>query len=214
MPEEIASARFHEVGWRVLAYAASVHFRTASFAEGLRLADAIGGLADESGHRAHLDLRATGLTVRLPVNEDGWLTDDDVVLAGRISASAADLGAKVDVAGLQMTQIVIDALVIPDIVPFWAAVLGYETLGEGDTLIDPDYEGPTVWFQQMDAPRPERNRIHIDVYLPGDQAEARIAAALKAGGRIVNDGHAPSWWTLADPEGNEVDVAPWPDTDD
>ena len=41
------------------------------------------------------------------------------------------------------------ALVIPDIVPFWAAVLGYETLGEGPTLIDPDYEGPTVWFQQM-----------------------------------------------------------------
>ena len=136
MPEEIASARFHEVGWRVLAYAASVHFRTVSFAEGLRLADAIGGLADESGHRAHLDLRATGLTVRLPVNEEGRLTDADVVLAGRISASAADLGAKVDIAGLQMTQIAIDALVIPDIVPFWAAVLGYETLG--DTLIDPD----------------------------------------------------------------------------
>lgn len=52
----------------------------------------------------------------MPVNEEGRLTDDDVVLAGRISASAADLGAKVDVAGLQMTQIVIDALVIPDIV--------------------------------------------------------------------------------------------------
>ena len=212
MPEEIASARFHEVGWRVLAYAASVHFRTASFAEGIRLADAIGGLADDTGHRAHLDLRATGLTVRLPVNGEGRLTDDDVVLAGRISASAADLGAKADVAGLQMTQIAIDALVIPDIMPFWAAVLGYETLG--DTLIDPDYEGPTVWFQPMDAPRPERNRIHIDVYVPADRAEARIAAALNAGGRIVYDDRAPLWWTLADPEGNEVDVASWPDMDD
>jgi 4a-hydroxytetrahydrobiopterin dehydratase len=30
----------------------------------------------------------------------------------------------------------------------------------------------------------------------------------------VNDEHAPYWWTLADPEGNEVDVAPWPDMDD
>jgi 4a-hydroxytetrahydrobiopterin dehydratase len=211
MADEIAPERFHEVGWRVLAYAAAVRFRTASFAEGLRLAEAIGGLADASGLRAHLDLRATGLTVRLPVNEGGSLTDDDVDLAGRISASAADLGATVDVAGLQMTQIAIDALVIPDILPFWAAVLGYESLG--DALIDPDGEGPTVWFQQMDAPRPERNRIHVDVYLPGDQAEARIAAALEAGGRIVYDGHAPSWWTLADPEGNEVDVAPWPDTE-
>jgi pterin-4a-carbinolamine dehydratase len=44
--------------------------------------------------------------------------------------------------------------------------------------------------------------------------EGRIAAAIEAGGRIVYDGHAPLWWTLADPEGNEVDVAPWPDLDE
>ena len=209
MPEEIASARFHEVGWRVLAYAASVHFRTASFADGLRLADAIGGLADESGHRAHIDLRATGLTVRLPVNEEGRLTEGDVLLAGRISASAADLGAPVDLAGLQMTQIAIDALVIPDVMPFWAAVLGYEIFG--DSLIDPDYEGPTVWFQQMDAPRPERNRIHLDINVAPEIAEQRIAAALAAGGRLVDDAHARAFWVLADPEGNEACICTWQD---
>jgi 4a-hydroxytetrahydrobiopterin dehydratase len=66
----------------------------------------------------------------------------------------------------------------------------------------------------MDAPRPQRNRIHIDLYLPEDQAKARIDAAVAAGGRIVSDARAPYWWTLADPEGNEVDVAPWPDLDD
>jgi 4a-hydroxytetrahydrobiopterin dehydratase len=65
----------------------------------------------------------------------------------------------------------------------------------------------------MDAPRPQRNRIHIDLYVPRDQAEARVAAALAAGGRVVYDERAPAWWTLADPEGNEVDVAPWPDLD-
>jgi len=74
--------------------------------------------------------------------------------------------------------------------------------------VDPHFEGPTIWFQQMDDPRPQRNRIHIDLYLPEDQAQARIQAAVAAGGRIVNDAHAPGWWTLADPEGNEVDVAP------
>jgi len=63
----------------------------------------------------------------------------------------------------------------------------------------------------MDAPRPQRNRIHIDVYVPHDQAETRVAAALAAGGHIVSDENAPEWWTLADSEGNEVDVAPWPD---
>jgi 4a-hydroxytetrahydrobiopterin dehydratase len=59
----------------------------------------------------------------------------------------------------------------------------------------------------MDAPRPQRNRIHIDVWVPHDQAEARVAAAIAAGGRLVTDKHAPSWWVLADAEGNEACVA-------
>jgi Glyoxalase-like domain len=87
-------------------------------------------------------------------------------------------------------------------------VLGYERFG--DELIDPHSEGPTFWFQQMDAPRPQRNRIHIDLYIPEDQARARVDAAIAAGGRIVYEDRAPLWWTLADPEGNEVDVASWP----
>jgi len=48
-------------------------------------------------------------------------------------------------------------------------------------------------------------------YVPAEEAEGRIAAALAAGGHVVSDEHAPGWWTLADAEGNEVDVAPWPD---
>jgi len=101
------------------------------------------------------------------------------------------------------------------VLPFWRAILGYDFVEvTGDNLVDPKHIGPTVWFQQMDAPRPQRNRIHVDLYVPHEQAEGRIAAAIEAGGRIVYDGHAPLWWTLADPEGNEVDVAPWPDLDE
>ena len=55
--------------------------------------------------------------------------------------------------------------------------------------------------------RKQRNRIHVDVYVPDDQAGARVEAALAAGGRIVYDAEAPEWWTLADPEGNELDIA-------
>jgi 4a-hydroxytetrahydrobiopterin dehydratase len=91
-------------------------------------------------------------------------------------------------------------------------VLGYREVGDED-LFDPQFQGPPFWFQQMDAPRPQRNRIHIDVYVPHDQAEARVAAALAAGGHVVSDENAPGWWTLADAEGNEVDVASWPDRD-
>lgn len=212
MAEPITSAQFHALDWRVMAYAAATHVRTRSFAEGARLADEIGRLADSSVRRPDIDLRSNGVTVRLTVNDEGELTEDDLKLAGAISNAARELALPVDLTRLQMIQIAIDALVIPDVMPFWEAVLGYRAFD--DVLVDPDFEGPTVWFQQMDGPRSQRNRIHVDLYLPQDQAEARIAAAIEAGGRIVYDGHAPDWWTLADPEGNEVDVAPWPDRDE
>jgi 4a-hydroxytetrahydrobiopterin dehydratase len=66
-----------------------------------------------------------------------------------------------------------------------------------------------IWFQQMVEPRTGRNRIHVDISVPHDQAEARVAAGVAAGGRVMFDRYAPTWWTLADPEGNEVDIATW-----
>jgi glyoxalase superfamily protein len=41
--------------------------------------------------------------------------------------------------------------------------------------------------------------------------EARLAAALAAGGRIVEDSNAPAHWTLVDRAGNRVCVCAWPD---
>lgn len=209
MSESITPARFHELDWRVLAYAACTHFRTDSLAEGGALAGAISRLGEAASRAPDVDLRSRGVTVRLKVSDSGELSEGDLALAADISAAAHELGVSVDLTGLQTYQILIDALAIDDVMPFWAAVLGYV---EGvEVLMDPHSEGPTVWFQQMDAPRPQRNRIHVDLYLAEDQAKVRVEAAVAAGGRVVSDEHAPDWWTLADPEGNEVDVAPWPD---
>ena len=209
----IQPSRFHEVGWRVIQHTAATRFRTDSLVQGVGLAQAIGGLAG-AGDRPHLDLRPDGVTVRL--GADDWiLTEDDLTLAAGISAIASDLDIEADPAGVQNVQIAIDALDMSGVLPFWEAILGYDFVEvTGDNLVDPKHIGPTVWFQRMDAPRPQRNRIHVDLYVPHEQAEDRIAAAIEVGGRIVYDGHAPLWWTLADPEGNEIDVAPWPDLDE
>jgi 4a-hydroxytetrahydrobiopterin dehydratase len=87
-------------------------------------------------------------------------------------------------------------------------VLGYKEIDDGD-LVDPHGRWPKFWFQQMDAPRPQRNRIHIDISVPREQAAARIAAAIAAGRRLVPDQNAPEWWVPADAEGNEACVATW-----
>jgi len=215
MNERISRRRFHEIDWRVVRDDACAHFRADSFAAGVALVDAIGRIADAADHPPDVDLRPDGVTVRLRTILPGGFSqpsERDVELAGQISAVASELGLSVDPTVLQNVQVAIDALVIPDVLPFWRAVLGYEQVGDED-LMDPRFLGPPFWFQQMDAPRPQRNRIHIDVYVPEDQAQDRIAAALAAGGHLVSDAHAPEWWTLADAEGNEVDVAPWPDRD-
>jgi 4a-hydroxytetrahydrobiopterin dehydratase len=169
---------------------------------------AIGKLATAASHDPDVDLRPDGVTVRLFTHDVHGLTNHDVALAREISAAARELGVAADPSAVQHVQVAIDALEIPEVRPFWHAVLGFQHVGDDDEQ-DTHRRGPTFWFQQTDAARPQRNRIHIDVYLPYDQVEARIAAALAAGGHVVSDAHAPGWWTLADSEGNEVDLAIW-----
>jgi 4a-hydroxytetrahydrobiopterin dehydratase len=210
MSERLTARQFQEsegVGdWRDVGMGACAFFRTGSFATGVALVDEIGRLADEMDHHPDVDLRYATVTVRLFSHDILGLSDRDVQLAGRISAAAGALGVEADPTAVQSVQLTMDALVTADVRPFWRALLGYEEVGDED-LLDPRGRGPGIWFQPMDSPRPQRNRLHIDVFVPHDVAEARVAAALAAGGRLIDDSHAPNWWTLADAEGNEADVA-------
>jgi 4a-hydroxytetrahydrobiopterin dehydratase len=213
MTDRITGKQFDESpgveDWRALwgGGFACTYFQTGSFGTGTALVHAISELTAAANHHIDVDLRPEGVTVRLFTHEPGGLSNHDVELAREISAAARKLGVSADPSGVQHVQVTIDALVTAEVRPFWRAVLGYQTVGDEDVL-DPHRCGPPFSFQQMDAPR-QRNRIHIDVYVPRDQAEARIAAALAAGGQMVNDTRAPHWWTLADAEGNEVDLAIW-----
>ncbi|MFL6077658.1 MAG: VOC family protein [Mycobacteriales bacterium] len=212
----ISPAEFHGSDgvedWRVVGDGVCAYFRTGSFADGARLVRAIGELDGLDEHHPDVDVRWAGVTVRLITITDRYygITGRDTELARRISAAARDLGLSADPSVLQNVQVSIDALVTREVLPFWRAVLGYAD--RGDTpydLIDPRARGPLVYFQDMDAPRPQRNRIHFDVWVAHDRAEARVEAALAAGGHLVTDKYAPSWWVLADAEGNEACVCTW-----
>jgi 4a-hydroxytetrahydrobiopterin dehydratase len=203
--------QFHECDgvedWRVVGEGASAYFPTGSFASGVQLVQAIGELDGiDAAHHPDIDVRYEGVTVRLTTITGTHYYNGhsmrDVELARRISAAARDLGIPTDPSVLRNIQVTVDALAIPAVMPFWKDVLGYlYRVDTEEDLIDPLGRGPSFWFQQMDAPRPQRNRLHVDVGVPHDQIQARTAAAIAAGGQVV-DQQRP--WVLADPEGNEV----------
>jgi 4a-hydroxytetrahydrobiopterin dehydratase len=204
MDAQIAAGEFHAADgvedWRSVYHLVSAHFRTGSLSAGVAFVDEIGRVAGDGAQYLAVDLRAAGVTVSLGRR--------DVALARRISSAAKDMHLHADPAVVQVVNISLDALVGADVLPFWREVLGYGQIGD-DYLFDPLRRGPGFSLQQMDAARPQRNRIHLDVAVPHDQAEARVAAVLAAGGRLVSDEHAPKWWVLADAEGNEACIATW-----
>ncbi|MFE5480888.1 VOC family protein [Streptomyces sp. NPDC056527] len=216
--ERIRPQQFHETAgledWRVLGEGACAYFRTGSLAAGAELVRAISELPGVGDGRPDVDLRFQGVTVRLITIAGDYygLTEDDAELARRISEMARTLRIPADPSAVQTVQVTVDALAGPEVVAFWRALLGYEDRANSpEDLIDPRRRGAPFYFQQMDEPRPQRNRVHVDVWVPYDLAEKRIAAAIAAGGRLVTDAHAPSHWVLADPEGNEacVGAAGW-----
>lgn len=198
--------------WRVLGEGACVYFRTGSFAESARLVQRIGEIEGLDDHPPAVDIRERGVTVRLvsASAEHFGMTERDVEVAQRITRVARDLGFSADPSKLQYLLVIPGAPDIGGVMPFWRAVLGYDPRPDSpdEDLVDPQDHGPAFWFESMDEPRPGGGgAIHVAIWVPHDQAETRVAAALAAGGRIVRDDFVPSWWTLADAAGNEADIA-------
>lgn len=181
--------------------------------------DRVAQAADAADHHPDVDLRYPGrVHIVLTTHAARGLTELDITLAKTISELATTAGMSSDPTATSMLEVAIDALDIAAVRPFWKAVLAYrdEPVAKGEepvNLIDPLGVGPAVWFQQMDAPRPQRNRIHLDINVAHDIAEARVAAAIDAGGRLISDRDAKAFWVLADPEGNEICVCTWQDRD-
>jgi 4a-hydroxytetrahydrobiopterin dehydratase len=198
--------------WRVTSDGALAFYRTVSFGESVELVRAIGEAIKGGGHQPDIDIREDGVTARLITVTDRLygMTGADVDLARKISAAAREQGRSADTSVLQSVLVIPGAPNIAEVMPFWQAVLGYQRRPDSpdEDLIDPHNRGPAFWFEQMEQPRShEGGAIHLAVWMPYEQAEARIEAALAAGGHLVRDDFAPAWWTLADAAGNEADVA-------
>lgn len=191
--------------WRQLFEALRTRFLTGDFATGLSLTTRIGELAEAANHHPDVDLRYPHVNVTLFSHDVFGVTSRDVDLALQISAAAADLGVSADPSVASVVEIALDTWDHEEIKPFWRAVLGMKDHPSYDVeLRDLSGSLPTLWFQETDQHDEPRQRFHLDVRVPPEVVESRIAAGLEAGGSLVTDEHAPRFWVLADAQGNKA----------
>lgn len=221
-----ASRAVEANGWRYLLGKLNTSVTVISSGEALAVAAAaIGACGDAADAHLYVDLRPDRVELSLQSRATATLTAVDVELAQRISTEVGSLGLITAGARttelarpVQMLEMAIDAMDIAAIRPFWKAVMAYGDEpglgGPQDAITDPTGQLPAIWFQQMDEPRRQRNRVHFDITVAHDEAAARVEAALAAGGILVDDSYARSFWVLADVEGNEVCVCTWTDRDE
>jgi len=200
-------------GWVKLLDGLQTRMRTKNFATGLSMVDAIGAAAEEMDHHPDLDLRYGHLDVRLTSHDTHGVTDRDIRLARTISAIAAAAGVELECGTVSRLELALDSPDFAAVRPFWRAVLamdGGSAPGVEDELNDRFGVLPTIWFQPSGVAEP-RQRWHLDLWVDPDAVQGRIDAALASGGTLVSDTAAPSFWVLADSEGNRVCVCTWQD---
>ena len=195
--------------WVVLHGGPTAVFKTKTFAEAANFFQALAQLPQLNGTNAQVNIVSERVTVR--ITREVWnIESAHIDLARSISKIADSLGIVADPSQVQEVQVAISAK--PDSIDlnFWRAVLGYEAM-LGDNAIDPLGNSSTIWMQELDENKSLRHAMHIDVSVPQKFAEARLKAAVNAGGIVIDDSHAPAYWILSDRSGNKVCIASWPD---
>lgn len=209
--------------WRRLGQGLHARFAIDGFPAGARFVSAVAEAGQAAGHQPEVRMGEGYVDLKL-ISHDAiyrddegtehqvsWATRLDVDLARRVSRAAADLGMAARPDEITSIELALDTADSAALAPVWAALLtgGDEALGfgtTGDDVRDVTGRLPNLWFQDTDAHERPRQRFHIDVWVPHDVADQRIAAAVAAGGTIVDDSQAPAYVVIADPEGNKACV--------
>lgn len=193
--------------WRKLAQALHARFRTGDFITGLKFISAVAEAAEAANHHPDVTLTYPFVDLKLISHDVSLITQRDIDLARRISEIAREQGLRAQSSQLSELELALDTADLAAVGPFWAALLvGSPGSLHGDDVVDSSGRVPLLWFQHTEAHETPRQRFHLDLWVSHDVAEQRIAAAVAAGGRVVDDRQAPSFTVLADPEGNRACV--------
>ncbi|HEY3867547.1 MAG TPA: VOC family protein [Actinocrinis sp.] len=141
-------------------------------------------------------------------------------------------------------QLVIDCTDPEPLAHFWAAALGYvlqpppegfadwdaywrhvgvpeDELGVGaDCIVDPNRQGPRIWFQVVPERKAIKNRLHLDIGVGGgreipietrrkrvdDEAARLVGLGAQLVRSLETEGLDHYAVAMKDPEGNEFDI--------
>lgn len=212
-----AIAEMNLTDWRKLAQGLHARYLVDDFGSGAKLLTAISEADNSVGQHltasignGYVDLKLVSADAIYRSDEAEhvveWVTQEDVDLAKRITAIAAELGITADPASVSQIELGLDTVDSTKIAPVWAALLtgNPESQGHGspsDEIRDVTRRVPNLWFG--DADNSSSQRFHVEIYVAAEVAEQRIAAAVAAGGTIVDDSNSPSLTVIADQEGNK-----------
>jgi 4a-hydroxytetrahydrobiopterin dehydratase len=215
--EQIAEAELTE--WRKLAQGLHARYLVDDFGTGARFVAEVGQAGDALGHYPSVSMGDGYVDLKLvsddAVYRDGagtehvveWVTQLDIDLARRITEIAADHGVDADPASVSHIELGLDTPSSATIAPMWAALLTGTAQAQGrgtpsDEIRDATARVPNLWFGDADEHHTSRQRFHVEVYVAPEVAERRVAAAVAAGGTVVDDSNAPALTVIADQDGN------------
>ena len=212
----IAAAELTE--WRKLAQALHARYRIGDFGAGARFVAAVAEAGDAVGHHPSVTIGAGHVDLTL-VTDDAiyrddegteyvveWVTQQDVDLARRITEIAAEHHLDADPSAVSHVELGLDTADSATIAPVWAALLTGDAAAQGrgtpgDEIRDATGRVPHLWFGDLDG-ESSPQRFHVEVYVPAEVVQERIAAVVAAGGTVVDDSEAPALTVVADQDGN------------
>lgn len=216
--EQIAEAALTD--WRKLAQGLHARYLVPDFAAAARLITTIAEAGDAAGHHprvrigdGHVDLELVTTDAVYRDEDDGselvveWVTQQDVDLARVIERLAAEQDLRADPTAVSEVELGLDVAASDDVAPVWAALLtgdpGAQGRGTpGDEIRDATVRVPNLWFGDLDEGGTPAQRVHVEVYVAPEVVQARVDAAVAAGGTVVDDSQSPGLTVIADQEGN------------